>query len=199
MTQESTTAEGIVAPAPKWARQRAWHFTPELPLKQAPYFELPFSLVGSLKYLFNIWRPFNQRFLLLMLAIAAWVWFTPSLERARELGQHLEDQRTVVLAQMPLAWSAMSSKFVIHDAIEMQEDALALATRHQLRDVLPYCKGLLAWSVYVGGDYGKSLELNVEALQHERIELDPHLMVLDPQAMALHYRGLHLSYATCEN
>ena len=84
MTQESTVADGIVAPAPRSARSRGWHFTPELPIKQAPYFERPFSFVDSIKYLFNIWRPFNQRFLLLMLAIAAWVWFTPSLERARE-------------------------------------------------------------------------------------------------------------------
>jgi len=62
--------------------RRAWHYTPELPLTQAPYFELPFSLSDSFKYLFNIWRPFNQRFLLLLLAIAVWTWFTPSLERA---------------------------------------------------------------------------------------------------------------------
>ncbi len=64
------------------ASRRAWHYTPALPLTQAPYFELPFSLSASLRYLVKIWRPFNQRFLLLMLAIAAWTWFTPSLERA---------------------------------------------------------------------------------------------------------------------
>jgi lathosterol oxidase len=68
----------------KRKRRRTWHFTPELPVKQAPYFERPFNLVDSLKYLFNIWRPFNQRLLLLLLAIAAWTWFTPSLERTRE-------------------------------------------------------------------------------------------------------------------
>ena len=66
----------------KGPSRRAWHYTPELPLRQAPYFELPFSLFDSIKYLFDIWRPFNQRFLLLLLAIVAWSWFTPSLERA---------------------------------------------------------------------------------------------------------------------
>jgi len=122
---------------------------------------------------------------------------TPSarepLERARELARSLEDHRAIVLAQLPLAWSAMSSNFGISDTIAMQENALATATHHQLRDVLPHCRGLLAWSVYVGGDYGKSLELSVEALQQETIELEPHYMILDPRAMAMHYRGLHLS------
>lgn len=67
----------------KKAARRKWHYTPTLPLKQAPYFELPFSLRDSLSHLLHIWRPFNQRFLLLVLAIAIWSWFTPSLERAR--------------------------------------------------------------------------------------------------------------------
>ena len=64
-------------------QRKIWHFKPQTPLSQAPYFELPFSLSESAGYLFNIWRPFNQRFLLLMLAIAAWTWFTPSLQRAK--------------------------------------------------------------------------------------------------------------------
>ena len=74
----------ITASAPPPRAKRTWHYTPALPLRQAPYFESPFRLGESLRYLFEIWRPFNQRFLLLMLAIAAWTWFTPSLERARE-------------------------------------------------------------------------------------------------------------------
>ena len=65
-------------------KRRVWNFTPELPVVQAPYFELPFSLGASLRYLFKLWRPFNQRFVILLIAIAAWSWFTPSLERARE-------------------------------------------------------------------------------------------------------------------
>ncbi len=84
MTDRSIVADEPVVAEPGRARRRVWHFTPELPVRQAPYFERPFNPVDSLKYLFNIWRPFNQRFLLLLLAIAAWTWFTPSLERARE-------------------------------------------------------------------------------------------------------------------
>ncbi len=83
MPENSKTGDRSKTPAAKRAPRRARHYTPTLPLTQAPYFELPFSLSDSVKYLFDIWRPFNQRFLLLLLAIAVWSWFTPSLERAR--------------------------------------------------------------------------------------------------------------------
>jgi len=82
MSETLQNGDPSVTPKPVRASRRAWNFTPEVPLTQAPYFEWPISLVGSLKYLFEIWRPFSQRFLLLMLAIAVWTWFTPSLERA---------------------------------------------------------------------------------------------------------------------
>ena len=65
-------------------KRQSWHFTPDLPLRQAPYFESPLSIRDSLLYLLNVWRPFNLRFLLLTLAVVSWVWFTPSLERAQE-------------------------------------------------------------------------------------------------------------------
>jgi sterol desaturase/sphingolipid hydroxylase (fatty acid hydroxylase superfamily) len=64
-------------------KRQAWHYVPETPLKQAPYFESPFSLTESAKYLANVWSPFNQRFLILVLAIVIWTWFTPSLARAQ--------------------------------------------------------------------------------------------------------------------
>ncbi|MFT5113919.1 MAG: lathosterol oxidase [Parasphingorhabdus sp.] len=63
---------------------RVWNYTPALPVTQAPYFERPIRLIESLKYLFDVWRPLNQRFLLLILAIVCWTWFTPAVERARE-------------------------------------------------------------------------------------------------------------------
>ncbi|MFT5504235.1 MAG: lathosterol oxidase [Gammaproteobacteria bacterium] len=64
--------------------RKGWHFVPDIPLRQAPYFETPFSLKDSVLYLLNIWRPFKQRFLLLILAIIVWVWFTPAIERTAE-------------------------------------------------------------------------------------------------------------------
>ena len=81
-TRPDSTADRV-APGRARPRREAWHFKPELPLHQAPYFEWPLDIVASLRYLFTIWRPFNQRFLLLLVAFAAWTWFTPSIERAR--------------------------------------------------------------------------------------------------------------------
>ena len=63
---------------------QTWNFTPSLPDTLAPYYNRPFNLINSVKYLFSTWRPSGLRFLLLLLAIACWVWFTPSLERAKE-------------------------------------------------------------------------------------------------------------------
>ncbi len=62
--------------------RKIWHYTPALPIRQAPYFERPFSLLESLKYLFSVWQPLSQRFLLLLISIALWIWFTPDIERA---------------------------------------------------------------------------------------------------------------------
>ena len=82
---QSPVSESSVQPSPgKRSKRRVWHYTPELPVVQAPYFERPFSPGASVGYLFDVWRPFNLRFLILMIALAGWSWFTPSLERARE-------------------------------------------------------------------------------------------------------------------
>jgi len=66
------------------ASLRSWNYTPDLPIRQAPYFEWPLRLNDCLNYLCQVWHPLNQRFGLLILAIAIWTWFTPALERARE-------------------------------------------------------------------------------------------------------------------
>jgi len=84
MSEDSILSDEVATGIPARKARKVWHYIPQTPLAQAPYFELPFSLGESLKYLFNVWRPFNQRFLILLLAIAAWTWFTPSLERAKE-------------------------------------------------------------------------------------------------------------------
>jgi len=80
---EDTTMSQAGAGKPKSKTRQVWHYVPETPIKQAPYFELPFSLRDSLVHLFHLWRPFSFRFLILMLAVTVWVWFTPAIERAR--------------------------------------------------------------------------------------------------------------------
>ena len=52
--------------APKRAPRRIWNFVPEPPVTQAAWFERPFSIAASVKYLFGVWRPFSPRFLMLL-------------------------------------------------------------------------------------------------------------------------------------
>ena len=82
MRDETISTNSPEAMGKKREARNTWHFTPALPLTQAPYFEWPVSLTESSRYLYQVWRPFGLRFLLLILAIVAWTWFTPSLERA---------------------------------------------------------------------------------------------------------------------
>ncbi len=72
-----------IAPAATHRPRPIWHYTPALPLTQAPYFEWPLEVFAALQYLFQVWRPSATRFLMLLVAIALWTWFTPSLERAQ--------------------------------------------------------------------------------------------------------------------
>ena len=85
MTQASiNVTESDDSPArKKRTARKIWNYTPpDIPLTQAPYFEIPFSLFKSIKYLFKAWSPLTERFFILLTAIAIWTWFTPSLDRA---------------------------------------------------------------------------------------------------------------------
>ncbi len=64
--------------------RQTWHFTPAVPLRQAAWFERPFSLRGCIGYMADVWKPLGVRSLLLLLAVVIWTWFTPAIERARE-------------------------------------------------------------------------------------------------------------------
>ena len=61
-----------------------WNFTPELPLRMAPYFDKPKSLMAILKHFVSMWHPLRMPILFLGIAIIVWLYFTPSLERAAE-------------------------------------------------------------------------------------------------------------------
>ena len=81
---EKTASKQSTAASPTGESIRVWNFTPELPDNLAPYFDRPFSFKASLKYFCQTWKPFGLRFLLLALAIMCWIWFTPSLEQAKQ-------------------------------------------------------------------------------------------------------------------
>ncbi len=76
MNQSSASAPGASA------RRKTWYFTPALPLKHAAPLEPPFRLASILKYLLDEWRPLGLRFIILVISIVIWTWFTPAIERA---------------------------------------------------------------------------------------------------------------------
>lgn len=65
--------------------RRTWNYTPDLPLRLAPYWDWPLRPLASARYLLRSWNPVAQRFLFLLAAIAVWTSFTPDLARARNL------------------------------------------------------------------------------------------------------------------
>ena len=80
-TIEQQTSTGSNGPK-KSAPRKLWHYVPpNVPLKHAAYYELPFSVWNSIKYLLRAWSPLTERFFILLIAIAIWTWFVPSLER----------------------------------------------------------------------------------------------------------------------
>lgn len=83
MTGSFSNTDATGTPAKKKRGPRKiWHYTPpNVPLKQAAYFELPFNIIKSIKYLLHAWSPLTERFFILFAAIAIWTWFTPSLDR----------------------------------------------------------------------------------------------------------------------
>ncbi len=63
-----------------------WHFTPNLPLAMAPYFDWPPKPAAALAYYLKSWSPLTTRALMLVVALACWQWFTPDPARAGEGG-----------------------------------------------------------------------------------------------------------------
>ena len=64
--------------------RRGWHFTPELPIRPAPFYDRPMNLGKVARYVASGWSPFGERFYFLLVAIGIWTFFSPSLERTVE-------------------------------------------------------------------------------------------------------------------
>jgi len=63
--------------------RNAWHFTPELPIRPAPFYDRPARWDIIAKYVIGGWSPFGERFYFLLIAIGIWTFFSPSLERTQ--------------------------------------------------------------------------------------------------------------------
>lgn len=73
------------APREPRPRRKVWNYTPALPLRTAPYWDWPLRPFAALFYLLKSWNPVAMRCFFLLCAIGAWAWFTPDMERTREL------------------------------------------------------------------------------------------------------------------
>lgn len=76
-TQATTRASADVP-------RTAWQYTPELPIKVSPYFQLPPKLHKALTWFFRSWLPMTERLIILVLAIVVSLFFQPSLDTIRE-------------------------------------------------------------------------------------------------------------------
>ena len=66
-------------------QRKLWNYTPELPVKTAPYWDWPARPVAASLYLLKTWNPAGSRLLFLTVAIVVWTFFTPDLSRAQTL------------------------------------------------------------------------------------------------------------------
>ncbi|WP_428120492.1 hypothetical protein [Candidatus Poriferisodalis sp.] len=65
-----------------------WNYTPELPLRSAPFLHWPPRPGAIATHLVRTWLPLRSRFFMLAVSFGIWAWFMPSLERTKhfELG-----------------------------------------------------------------------------------------------------------------
>ena len=62
-----------------------WNYTPELPIKTAPYFDWPPNPARIGNWITKRWFPITERGLLVCLAILIWTFATPTLERCKTI------------------------------------------------------------------------------------------------------------------
>ena len=70
-------------PSSSGSGRAMWHYTPELPLRSAPFLHWPLRPGAIAKYLGRTWLPLRSRFFMLAVSFGIWAWFMPSLERTK--------------------------------------------------------------------------------------------------------------------
>ena len=71
---------GKPSPNPQWNHQ------PDLPIQISPVFRQPLDFVGVFKWVMGSWFPISERLVILLLAVASWVWFHPAIEQCQNFG-----------------------------------------------------------------------------------------------------------------
>lgn len=70
---------------PKRTPRKIWNFTPNLPIRPAPYWDWPAKPIAAMVYLLRSWNPVGMRALFFITAVIAWTFFTPDISRAETL------------------------------------------------------------------------------------------------------------------
>ncbi len=70
----------LMSSSPEGGRA-AWNYTPELPLRSAPFLHWPLRPSPIARHIGRTWLPLRSRFFMLAVSFAVWAWFMPSLER----------------------------------------------------------------------------------------------------------------------
>lgn len=62
-----------------------WQYTPELPLRSAPFLHWPLKVAATARHMGRSWELLTPRVLMLILAILVWRWLSPSTETTANL------------------------------------------------------------------------------------------------------------------
>ena len=137
-----------------------WNYTPDLPLKTAPYFNWPPDPKHIIRWLVERWFPITERGLLVCLAIFIWVFATPALERCKilEIGWMIEIYlRNFMImclvaggAHLYLYTFSKQQKLLKFDAKDLKKNNSLFSFKNQVWDNMFWslASGVTVWSMY---------------------------------------------------
>ena len=137
-----------------------WNYTPDLPIKTAPYFNWPPDPKHIIRWLIERWFPITERGLLVCLAIFIWVFAAPALERCKtlEIGWMAEIYfRNFMImclvaggAHLYLYTFSKQQKLLKFDAKDLKKNNSLFNFKNQVWDNMFWslASGVTVWSMY---------------------------------------------------
>ena len=137
-----------------------WNYTPDLPIKTAPYFNWPPDPKHIIRWLIERWFPITERGLLVCLAIFIWVFAAPALERCKtlEIGWMAEIYfRNFMImclvaggAHLYLYTFSKQQKLLKFDAKDLKKNNSLFSFKNQVWDNMFWslASGVTVWSMY---------------------------------------------------
>ena len=137
-----------------------WNYTPDLPIKTAPYFNWPPDPKHIIRWLIERWFPITERGLLVCLAIFIWVFATPALERCKTLEfgwmSEIYFRNFMIMclvaggAHLYLYTFSKQQKLLKFDAKDLKKNNSLFSFKNQVLDNLFWslASGVTVWSMY---------------------------------------------------